>query len=122
MPRKQKTIWFDEVAVRHAWHNARSMTEVINNLGEPLGSASYRHCKRAAERFNLSLPDGSLNKNTSAMKIKNTRPLSEILVERSTYSNRQNLKKRLIKAVENLRILCPNCHSQTNTFGYRPNR
>lgn len=78
--------------------------------------------------------------------------LEQILVENSTYSNNQCLKKRLINSnllidkcyicnlppiwnykplvlqvdhingkhkdnrIENLRLLCPNCHSQTNTF------
>jgi hypothetical protein len=96
-------------------------------------------------------------KTTEAARFKNTRPLAEILVERSTYTNRQSLKKKLIKAglkedvceicgqlpmwnnkplvlqldhingvgddnrIENLRIICPNCHTQTPTFGYRPN-
>jgi hypothetical protein len=80
-----------------------------------------------------------------------SRPLSEILVERSSYTNRVQLKKRLVAAgllayacdgcgiadwrgrplvlqldhlngvnddhrLENLRLLCPNCHSQTSTF------
>jgi Zn finger protein HypA/HybF involved in hydrogenase expression len=78
-------------------------------------------------------------------------PLSEILVENSTYTNNAKLKERLIKAglkedkceecglfewrgkklsielhhdngnnrdqrLENLKMLCPNCHSQTDTF------
>jgi hypothetical protein len=78
-------------------------------------------------------------------------PLSEILVERSTYMDRMRLKRRLVaaglmpyacavcgisewlgrtlilqldhvngigddKGLENLRLLCPNCHSQTSTY------
>jgi hypothetical protein len=78
-------------------------------------------------------------------------PLSEILVERSTYTDRMRLKRRLVAAglvpyacadcgisewqdrplvrqldhlngvgddnrLENLRLLCPNCHSQTSTY------
>jgi hypothetical protein len=78
-------------------------------------------------------------------------PLLEILVERSTYTDRLRLKKRLVAAglvpyacslcgivewqgktlilqldhingvgddnrIENLRLVCPNCHSQTATY------
>jgi hypothetical protein len=80
-------------------------------------------------------------------------PLSEILVERSTYTDRLRLKRRLVAAgllryacagpdcgisewqgrtlilqldhlngvsddnrLANLRLLCPNCHSQTSTY------
>lgn len=79
-------------------------------------------------------------------------PLEEILIEKSTYTSQDKLKKRLIKKniltnkcyicgqlpiwnnhtlalqidhinginddnrIENLRILCPNCHSQTNSY------
>jgi hypothetical protein len=80
-----------------------------------------------------------------------SRPLSEVLVEHSTYVNLLQLKKRLVAEsvltyacaicglsewrgqrivlqldhvngvgddhrLENIRLLCPNCHSQTETF------
>ena len=84
--------------------------------------------------------------------VPNKRSLEDILVENSTYTNTNSLKKRLVSEnlleykcaicgntgewnkqplvlvldhingnhkdhrIENLRLLCPNCHSQTDTF------
>lgn len=153
MANKKNPVWQEDEKVREAWIGAKSMTDIIRNLGQPFGSASYLNVKRAAERLGLPLPSGK-HDNSAAVE-KNRRPLSDILVERSTYTGRQNLKKRLIKEglikdvcvecgqppewngklltlqvdhingvgddnrIENLRILCPNCHTQTSTFGFR---
>lgn len=85
-------------------------------------------------------------------KFPETIPLEQILVEHSTYTNRDTLKGRLLRTgllqphcyicgitnwlgkllslhldhingvkndnrIGNLRLLCPNCHSQTDTYG-----
>lgn len=155
MSRRRNPIWREDDLIRKAFDGALSMSDIIRNLGQPLGSASFLNLKRAAERLGLTIPV-SRPSNLEALRTTNTRPLEEVLVERSSYSNRQSLKKKLIRAglkedrceecgispewngktlvlqldhsngigddnrIENLRILCPNCHSQTATFGFRP--
>ena len=92
--------------------------------------------------------------DTSHMTGRDGQPLSEILVENSTYLKTGHLKNRLFKEglkkpkceecgivdwngkplsfhlhhingkwndnrLENLQILCPNCHSQTDNFGIK---
>src|SRR6476469_661290 len=96
MANKRNPVWWDEEKVRAAWVDAGSMTDVIRNLGQPFGSASYLNVKRAAERWGLPLPSGKSDNLAAVEKIR--RPLEDILVEKSTYSNRQLLKKRLIRA------------------------
>lgn len=156
MANRKNPVWLDDDKVRRAWVGAKSMTDIIRNLNQPLGSASYLNVKRAAERLGLSIPTEK-RVNTTAAVARIRRPLEEILVERSTYTNRQALKKRLISVgikedicescglgaewnnkpltlqldhingvgddnrITNLAILCPNCHTQTPTFGFRNN-
>lgn len=153
MPRPRTPIWQEDDKVREAFLNAKTMSEIILKLGQPLGSASFLNCKRAAERLNLEVP--IYVRDMAAANLKSKIPLEQILVEKSTYTNRQSLKSRLIRAdmkedkcescgqlplwnnrhltlqldhingigddnrLENLQIICPNCHTQTSTFGFR---
>ena len=155
MPRPKQAVWRDEERVRQAFASSKTMSEIILKLGLPTGSASFLNCKRAAEQYNLSLPEITGSQRTARARSANSTPLQEVLVVRSSYTNRQALKRKLIKAdllenlcvichmgpewngkplvlqldhingvgddnrLENLRLLCPNCHSQTDTFGYR---
>lgn len=152
---KQNKVWDDEVRVRAAFASARSLKDILVCLDEPLGSANYMAVKLAAGRYNLDLPIFDRRSLLTTLGKARTIPLEEILVEYSDYSNRQNLKNRLIKEgllrdecyscglkgtwngapitlqlehingvgydnrIENLSVLCPNCHSQTSTFGNR---
>jgi Zn finger protein HypA/HybF involved in hydrogenase expression len=147
---KKNSVWLDEDRVRKAFESATSVKDVLLALGEGLGSANYRAANLFAGRYGLELP--KYVKNTEAAVASNRRSLEEILVAESDYSNRQGLKRRLIKEdlledkcyecnmgpvwnnkpivlqlehingigydnrIENLSVLCPNCHSQTATF------
>jgi len=116
------------------------------------GSGAYKTFKTHCRRLGVEIPKA---KNRGADGIGNKQPLTEVLVENSTYQNISRLKKRLVSEnimkyeckrcgnngewmgnsivlqldhinginddhrKENLRFLCPNCHSQTKTFSGR---
>lgn len=153
MANKKNPAWADDNRIMAAFSSAESMSDIIRNMGQPLGSASFLNVKNAALRLGLQIPIPT--HYTKAAQAFNTIPLEQVLVEHSTYTNRQSLKRKLIKAglkknecevcgndpewnglplvlqldhingvgddnrIENLRIICPNCHTQTDTFGYR---
>jgi hypothetical protein len=130
-----------------------SIGGVLSQLGCGVSGTNYRRVHIMVRDLQLDtshwLGMGFLRGKTHAWSP--SRPLSEILVERSLYANRAQLKKRLVAAgllpyvcagcgiaewrgrplvlqldhlngvsddhrLGNLRLLCPNCHSQTNTF------
>lgn len=116
------------------------------------GSGAYKTFKNHCNKLGVTIPKG---KNRGVENIGNKKPLSEILIENSTYQNISRLKIRLVNEgkleykcvkcsnegewmgepitlqldhingvnndhrLENLRFLCPNCHSQTKTYGGR---
>lgn len=119
-----------------------------NNPGQ---GTSFLTLKKYIKMYNSDT--SHFLKQTEAATIKNKIDLQDILVENSTYTNNQSLKRRLIKEgllkyecskcgntgiwnnkpltlqlehingnhkdnrIENLTLLCPNCHSQTETYG-----
>lgn len=80
---------------------SRSIQETIQKIGLHVCGGNYQTIRRNAARLNLSLDHflgQSWNKgDTHGLLNKLKRPLSEILVENSTYTNNHFLKQRLIK-------------------------
>lgn len=132
-------------------NESKSFREVLCKIGYSTnGSGCYSTLKSHLKRLDIDIPKyhyyGNKNQITRV-------PLSEILVENSTYQNRGRLKIRLINEgvmeykcsecgndgewmgkklslqlehknginndnrKENLTFLCPNCHSQSDTYG-----
>lgn len=107
---------------------------------------NYAKIKFYIKKYNLDIShftNEPWNKRKSVKIVQ--RPLEEILVENSEHLNQSSLKKRLFRAelkkdiceicgreghnelhhingdstdnrIENLQILCPNCHSKTNNY------
>jgi hypothetical protein len=144
-----------------AWLSSKTLGEVAKKLGRNKSGGGYSVLRAAAQELNLPtdhMIEYGLNTGPGYNHIKFL-PLSEILIEKSTYSNIARLKIRLLREglleakcygegcgltewkgkpislqldhingenfdhrIENLRLLCPNCHSQTDTFGGKNKR
>ena len=150
MPRKRR--YTDEEFIE-AVKTSYSVRQTLIKLGLKGTGGNYYHFHTLVKRLNVCTKHftgkGHLKGKTHSWAP--TRPLEEILVENSTYTNRYKLKQRLLKAnvlkyncvecgitewnnqpialhldhingisddhrLENLRLLCPNCHSQTDTY------
>ena len=128
----------------------KNIYQILKHLGvNASGSGAYKTFRHHCKELGVEIPKGeSKGINRIGKKI----PLSEILVENSTYQNNRTLKNRLVSEgylkyecnncknlgewcgrklvlqidhinginndhrIENLRFLCPNCHSQTKTY------
>ena len=119
-------------------NKSKSMREVIISLGlSPNGSGGYRYVKDKLIKFGLEIPKYNYyGDGASRQKIKNRIIKNELLkYECSVCRNDGNwngIKLSLhldhINGVNNdnricnLRFLCPNCHSQTDTYGGKSNK
>lgn len=130
-----------------------SIAEVLKKRKKSISGGNYFQLKLLCKKHNIDTSHftGMLWNKGKKITCNYGRPLEEILVRNSDYSNRLTLKAKalaagLLKAtcyecgisewqnkclslqldhvngvnddnrIENLRLLCPNCHSQTSTF------
>ncbi len=148
-----KRKWTDEQFIK-AVASSLSYAEVIRKIGLKPAGSNYDTVKRKISELNLDtthMTGQAWNQGDKYKPIKQARPLSEILVEHSTWINTNNLRKRLLKEevkeyvceccsrsewmgkpialelhhvngikddlrIENLQILCPNCHAFTDNY------
>lgn len=148
-----KRKWTDEQFIK-AVASSLSYAEVIRKLGLKPAGSNYDTVKRKISELNLDtshMTGQAWNQGERYRIIQPAKPLSEILVEHSTWVNTNNLRKRLLKEglkehkceccgrsewlgkpialelhhvngikddlrIENLIILCPNCHAFTDNY------
>jgi hypothetical protein len=151
--RADRRTW-DEEALRAAVAASSSIAGVLRELDLKIGGSQYRAVKRAIAQAAIDVShftgQGWTKDRSNPVRCYRT-PLSEILVQDSTYRNSSRLKMRLVREgllvwrcaicqreewngeriplhldhingdpadhrLENLRLLCPNCHAQTDTY------
>lgn len=148
-----KRKWTDEQFVE-AVKTSLSYAEVLRKIGLKAAGSNYDTVKRKIKEFNLDtthMTGQVWNQGERYRAIKPARPLSEVLVEHSTWINTNNLRLRILKEgvkehkceccgnsewmgqpialelhhvngvkddlrLENLQILCPNCHAFTDNY------
>lgn len=163
--KKSKINTITSDALQDIIDTSDSFKHVLARLGmNQYGGGNMRtlHSRIKRDGINLSKLNANRSKlfsNCAYSTTKNTKlPLTDILINQSTYMNTTNLRNRLISEnilkyqcilcgqlpehngmklslqldhingirndnrIENLRILCPNCHTQTPTYGRKNGR
>lgn len=105
-----KRKWTDEQFIK-AVEESLSYAQVIKKLGLKVAGSNYDTVKRKIKELHLDISHmtgKAWNVGENFRTIKPAKPLSEILIENSTFINTNNLKKRLLK--ENIKeYKCESC-------------
>lgn len=148
-----KRKWTD-MQFADAVTNSLSYSQVMQKLGLKQAGSNYDTVKRKIQELNLDtshMTGKAWNQGAKYKPLKTPIPLTQILVEHSTWINSNHLRLRLLKEgikehkceccgrtewfgkpiklelhhvngikddlrIENLQILCPNCHSYTDNY------
>lgn len=148
-----KRKWTDKQFIE-AVQNSLSYAEVLRKIGLKTAGSNYDTVKRKISELNLDtshMTGQAWNQGEKYRQIKLKQSIEEILVEHSSYTNTNNLRKRLLNEglkerkceccgnsewlgkpialelhhvngikddlrIENLQILCPNCHAFTDNY------
>ena len=149
----RKRKWTDQDFVE-AVRTSYSYAQVIEKLHLRVAGSNYDTVKRKIQELHLDvshMTGQAWNQGLRRRPLREAQPLSEILVEHSTFINANHLRERLLKEgikphrceccgnskwngqpiplelhhvnavrddqrLENLRLLCPNCHALTDNY------
>jgi hypothetical protein len=126
-PSKINTIETEELQT--IVNSSSTLREVLRKLGmNDQGGGNPLTLNERIKRDNINLDKLNQNKKVymsmcaKSPKRRKSTPLSEILVENPLTLQLDHINGiSNDNRIENLRILCPNCHTQTHTFGRKSN-
>ena len=149
----RKRKWTDQDFVEDV-RTSTSYAQVIEKLHLRAAGSNYDTVKRKINELHLDvshMTGKAWNQGVRYTPLRESQPLSEILIEHSTFVNANHLRERLLKEgikqhrceccgntewlgqpialelhhinairddqrLENLRLLCPNCHALTDNY------